>query len=141
MKNSQASQTHTPTAWYYYLHTNGDLIGKNPVVVDSDPEYFNSPFVKNVWLIDTSDRETLYRLVLESLALGADGNRMKELCSKWGTNYDDTIEMLKRCKPSDLMKKGMDRFIQEILGVDIEAFWKAIENGGKKAIAAAEKGE
>ena len=37
--------------WYYYLHTNGSIISKHPCVVKSDPEYFNSPFVKKVYHI------------------------------------------------------------------------------------------
>lgn len=42
--------------WFYYLHTNGNLIGRNPIVVDSDPEYFNSDFVRKVWEINTENR-------------------------------------------------------------------------------------
>ena len=40
--------------WYFYLHTNGDVIGKNPACVESDPEYFNSPFVKAVRIQEKS---------------------------------------------------------------------------------------
>jgi len=35
----------------YYLHENGKLIFKPAIVFASEPEYFNSPFVKHVWLI------------------------------------------------------------------------------------------
>jgi hypothetical protein len=35
----------------YYLHENGDLIWKNAIVFESDPQYFDSPFVKKVWYI------------------------------------------------------------------------------------------
>ena len=43
--------------WYYYLHTNGDVIGKNPFVVEADSQYFNSPFVVKFWFVNS--RETL----------------------------------------------------------------------------------
>ena len=38
---------------YYYLHTNGELIGKNPFVVDKAGAdvYFDSPFVANYWYV------------------------------------------------------------------------------------------
>ena len=38
-------------AGYYYEHQNGRIIFKNAVVVDMDPHYFDSPFVKRVWRI------------------------------------------------------------------------------------------
>ena len=53
--------------WYYYLHTNGDLIGKNPAVVDGDPEYFDSSFVRRVWCIDTESRLDAWRVLIEAL--------------------------------------------------------------------------
>jgi len=56
--------------WYYYLYVNGNLIGKNPVVVDSDSSYFDSPFVKRVWVIETEDRGDAWKLCLEALAVG-----------------------------------------------------------------------
>ena len=72
---------------YYYLHTNGDLIHKPASVVDSDPEYFDSPFVKKVWTIDTEDRGTLWIVLTEALALGANKERVKELQNKWGDYF------------------------------------------------------
>jgi len=102
--------------WYYYLHTNGELIGKNPVAVESDSEYFNSPFVKEFWKIDTTKREDAWRLLLEALALGASIEKVKELADKWKCNFEDSIEMLKRMKPTSLMKDGWYIFLKEILG-------------------------
>jgi len=36
---------------YYYEHTNGEIISKPDIVVDSlgASEYFDSPFVKKYW--------------------------------------------------------------------------------------------
>jgi len=65
--------------WYYYLHTNGDLIGKNPIVVESDSEYFNSPFVKHVWRLDLTDRMSLISFLIEAKQLGASSDRLKDI--------------------------------------------------------------
>jgi len=122
--------------WYYYLHTNGDLIGKNPVVVDSDPSYFDSDFVKKVWKIDTEDREDGWRLLLEALALGTRISRVKELADKWKCDKADSIEMLTRIKPNGLMRAGIIIFIKKILNMDVNDYWKEVE-----ALAAKEKEE
>ena len=49
---------------YYYLHTNGSLIWKNSIVVESDPLYFVSTFVVKYWKIDNNDE---YNLMLEEI--------------------------------------------------------------------------
>lgn len=113
--------------WYYYLHTNGDLIGKNPVVVDSDASYFDSPFVKKVWNIDTEERGDCWTLILEALASGANISRVKELAEKWNCDKADSIKMLVRMKPNGLMREGMTIFIKEILNKDVEEYWKEME--------------
>jgi len=118
--------------WYYYLHTNGDLIGKNPVVVDSDSSYFDSDFVKKVWKIETDERPTLWTMMLEALALGARVSRVKELAEKNKCDKADSIEMLVRIKPNKLMRKGMPIFIKEILGMDVEEYWKEVWALGDK---------
>ena len=118
--------------WYYYLHTNGDLIGKNPVVVDSDASYFDSDFVKKVWKIDTDKRETLWTMMLEALALGARIGRVKELAEKNNCDRADSIKMLVRLKPNNLMRKGMTIFIQKILNEDVGKYWKEIGVLGNK---------
>ena len=112
--------------WYYYLHTNGDLIGKNPIVVDGDASYFDSDFVQKVWLIDTEKRGDCWKLLLEALAKGARIDRVKELAEKWKMDKADSIEMMKRVKPNNLMRGGMKIFIKEILGMDVEEYWKEV---------------
>jgi hypothetical protein len=37
---------------YFYLHVNGQLIWKPNIVVESDPQYFNSPLVVRYWKIE-----------------------------------------------------------------------------------------
>ena len=122
--------------WYYYLHTNGDLIGKNPIVVDSDSQYFESDFVKRVWTIDTEDRETLWVMMLEALSYGARVDRIRELATKSKCDKVDVIELVKRVKPNKEMIKGMPIFIKEILNLDVDDFWKEVGTlpsfGGKE---------
>ena len=102
--------------WYYYLHTNGDLISKNPVVVESDPSYFDSPFVKNVWNINLHNRADAWKLCIESLALGAKVDRVKELTDKWELTKKDLPNYLERNpEPTSLQKKGLELFMTKIL--------------------------
>ena len=83
---------------YYYLHTNGDLIHKNASVIDADASYFDSDFVKKVWVIDTEDRGSLWILLTEALALGADKTRIQELQILWKMTNEDAHEFAKRAK-------------------------------------------
>ena len=112
-----------PKIWYYYLHTNGDLIGKPSIVVDSDPSYFDSPFVKKVWKIDFTGRKDAWTMILEALALKCRIDRATELVKKWNLTYEDSLEMLVRVEVTDLMREGMDVFIKDILNMDIEEYW------------------
>jgi len=68
---------------YYYLHTNGELIFKKFRPED------DSPFVKKIWSIDITRRETAWLLLIEALAMGARKDRIKELADKWGCDDKD----------------------------------------------------
>ncbi len=123
--------------WYYYLHTNGDLIGKNPIVVDGDAGYFDGPFVQKVWLIDTDKRGDCWKLLLEALAKGARIDRVKELAEKWKMDKADSFEMIARIRlddvePNVLMEGGMTLFIEKILGMDVDEYWKEVKAWGEK---------
>lgn len=83
---------------YYYLHTNGDLIFKPAIVVESDPDYFDSDFVRKVWTVDTTDRGRSWIICIEALALGARENRIAELVAKWKLTDDDAHEFAKLAK-------------------------------------------
>jgi hypothetical protein len=118
---------------YYYLHINGDLIHKPSIVTEYDSHYFDSPFVKKVWgPLDIYNRVDAWKVLLEALANGASMERIKELAQKWNCDYDDSIEMLRRVKPTDDMQKGMDIFIKEILGMEIENFWAKVKEDWEK---------
>jgi hypothetical protein len=45
--------------FYIYKHTNGTYHRKPAIVVESDPQYFDSPFVEYWWKIDPSDPDTV----------------------------------------------------------------------------------
>ena len=111
---------------FYYLHTDGNLIFKPASMVDYDPHYFDSPFIKKVWRLDFKNRFDAWRLILEALSMGCSIPRAKELAEKWGLTLEDSIEMLKRTnrdEVSNAMTEGMKIFIPEILGMEVEAFW------------------
>lgn len=109
--------------WYYYLHINGDLLGKNPVAYNND-DFAENPFVKEFWLVDTENRADAWILVIEALALGARTERIKELANKWGLTAKDLKEFIFRCpEPTKLQKNGMDKFIKIILNEEPNIFW------------------
>jgi len=109
--------------WYYYLHTNGDLIGKNPVAYNN-ADFDDSPFVKCFWYIDTTDRSDAWKLVIEALARGARIDRVKELVEKWSLTEADLEEFIVRnAKPTEEQKDGMDKFIRGILNKEPNTFW------------------
>jgi len=39
---------------YYYLHINSQIIWKPRIVVESDLDYFNSPFVVKHWKVENN---------------------------------------------------------------------------------------
>ena len=56
--------------WYYYLHTNGELIAKVAHVVEPNvAEYFEGGFVVKYWLVE--DRFSLMRMLVQAKKLGA----------------------------------------------------------------------
>lgn len=73
---------------YYYLHTNGSLIYKR-ALDGIEADFRESDLVRMFWPCDVADRETLWRLLVEALALGADKARVIELAIKWGATNDD----------------------------------------------------
>lgn len=49
---------------YYYLHKNGALLAKSPIVVDMDPHYFTSPFIIKFWRVrNKEDHDNMVREV------------------------------------------------------------------------------
>ncbi len=123
--------------FYYYLHTNGELIGKPPICVESEPSYFDSPFVKRVWEIDLEDRFDVWKLIIEALGLEANIERVKELVDKWKLTEKDLPNFICRLtQPNQLQKDGMNKFISLILGKEPQKFWDSLvankAKGGEK---------
>ena len=81
---------------YYYLHEDGSLIYKPLAVVESDPSYFDSPFVRKVWVLDSDARESRWDIVVEALALGADRKRVDDLAESWKLTNGDAYEYANR---------------------------------------------
>jgi hypothetical protein len=84
--------------WYYYLHENGSLIGKNPAAVDALGawNYFDSSFVKKWWFLDLENRLDAWNFVLDAAELGASESDLKKLYKDWGlTQADSNMFMLR----------------------------------------------
>ena len=75
---------------FYYLHTNGDLIFKHNLP-GTAADIRESDFAVMLWPIDTDDRESVWRILVEALACGANLERVKELAAKWGCDDDDAL--------------------------------------------------
>jgi len=112
--------------WYYYLHTNGDLISKNPIVLNTDPKYFESPFVKKVWKLNMNDRGSLWSFALEALANGAKAERVHQLAILWGLTIEDSLEMIRHVKPNKEQTLGLNIFIEKIFCMELGDYWEMI---------------
>lgn len=103
---------------WYYLHTNGALIHKR-----TDPGADGSDFVRRVWRLDTSNRETAWTLLLEALALGARTNRVAELAEKWGCDSRDLTEFVLRANVTDELRRGCEIYLREVVGIAPDSYW------------------
>ena len=74
---------------YYYLHTNGSLIYKPAIAVESDPDYFVSDFCKKVWRLNTENKRDAVAMLVEAKMLNANEKRIKELEEKWNVTDAD----------------------------------------------------
>ncbi len=72
---------------WYYLHTNGDLIYKRDLEGTAE-DILKSDFSRAFWPFNPKDREGAWDILVESLAAGANQDRVFELAKKWGC--DDT---------------------------------------------------
>lgn len=114
---------------FYYLHTNGNLIWKK-----FEPEY-DSPFVKAVWPVDTSDRACAWKIILEAISLDADPKRIKELVEKWNCTPRDLVEyMLRRGTPSGREIDGLYGYLNNVIGVNADQWldWLQSTTKGQK---------
>ena len=76
--------------------------------------------------MDLSDREDCWKVVLEALALNCPLPRVKQLADKWGLTYEDSVEMLRRVKPSAEMIQGLEIFIKEIFRMEPDEYWQNV---------------
>jgi len=127
---------------YYYLHTDGNLIFKPAAVLDGDPEYFNSDFVRRVWPVDAKNRLTAWRVIVEGLAMDADKARVMELAGKWKCDISDLADYMVRehaeGEITDERRKGLRRFLT-MLGQDPDVVFDhigATEAGEKPDMSA-----
>ena len=121
---------------YYYLHENGEIIGKSPIVVENDPEYFNSDFVKKVWKINLTNREDAWKLCPDATYLNANINRIKDLADKWHLTIEDLLEFMSRFHPTPEYKEKIIIFAQKIWNMNEETFWiKLNEEAIKKEVS------
>ncbi len=79
MKNKQTKPSERGMKrTYFYLHTNGELIEKPAIVVESEgvQSYFSSPFVRKYWVATTEEDLTRIKKeaeVLKKMGQEADG--------------------------------------------------------------------
>ena len=111
---------------WYYLNFKGQLIHKR-----TEPSA-NNPLVKHRWVCESDDRSTAWKIVLEGLALGADSDRVKGLARKWNMDYQDVLHFMKYTTdsgiaPSNELSVGLEKFVQEIMNMDINKFWNKVK--------------
>ena len=102
---------------FFYLHTNGALIYKR---LRPDP----SDFVRRVWKVDTRDRMCAWRILLETTALGANIERIRELAEKWKCNFADLGQYFIHGGTAEAtLTRGMEKMCKELWGLDLNAVW------------------
>lgn len=102
----------------YYLHRETkDLIGKR-----SDYE-FTGDLVEKTWWLDTEDRSTAWRMVLEAAHLGANIERLKELSERWKLTVEDSLVFLAQTEPTKEMKQGLAIWVEQVMEMDQAAYW------------------
>ena len=97
---------------FYYLHINGDLIYK-PIngaatVHERIADFLESDFVRYFWPLQTADRFFAWTICIEACALGADGDRIKELRSHWGISDEDVDPFLEGAKILEIRQEGSE---------------------------------
>ena len=82
----------TVEAWYY-LHTNGSLIYKRELggKFTTLQDIHDSDFCRAYWFVDPEDREGAWNILVEGLALGADGEQILRLAERWGCTNEDAV--------------------------------------------------
>lgn len=107
---------------YYYLHQNGTLLWKPAIVVDADPHYFESPFVKTVWRVDRQDgggRARFWIILLEALVKGLSQEGAWSFIHRYNLDLEDMSRFL-AFWTEDLTEeqaKGMGDYFH-LVGVD-----------------------
>jgi hypothetical protein len=74
---------------WYYLHVNGELIYKPEYDGGVAADIRESDLARCMWSVDPHDREGAWGILIESLALGANPARVRELAEKWGCDDAD----------------------------------------------------
>jgi hypothetical protein len=80
---------------WFYLHINGTMHYKTELG-DIWEDMFNSAFVRHIWPVDPTNRETGWNLFVESLALGAIAEDVHSLAEKGNFDNDDAGEYAER---------------------------------------------
>lgn len=96
---------------FYYLHRETkQLIAKH------ENYEFTGDLVEKVWPVDYSDRGDAWRVVLEGAALGAREADLKHLSQQWKLTPEDCVEFMLRVPTEQLMRVGLARWCQVVLG-------------------------
>ena len=108
---------------YYYFHKET----KNLIWKKFRPKD-NSDFVQKIWVVDATNREHAWTILLEALSLGLNITRAKELAIEWKCIQEGFEEMLTLIKkPTTGMQIGAHIFIEEILGLDPYTYWTELK--------------
>jgi hypothetical protein len=72
---------------WYYLHVNGALIYKSGA--DAATDIQDSDFAQGLWPMEPESRASVWRILVEAGAAGADKARVSELASWWQCTDED----------------------------------------------------
>ena len=110
---------------WYYLHTeSNDLIYKRKLE-DTFIELQESSFTKMIWPIDPHNRIYAYRMLIESMALGANKERTSELALAWNCD-DKDAKIYATIMGLDIRKEDNEFLVTCIKKQDVEGRGKTI---------------
>lgn len=92
----------------------------------NDPYFFQDPAIEAHWEVDMDDDEDKVqrcKMLLEAARLDASIIDLKSFSQSWDISSDDLVTMMMYVKPTDDLRRGLDRFLDEVMDMPKEKFF------------------
>lgn len=93
--------------FYYYLHSNGQLMHLSQKSLDQKPDFLKLKFVQFHWKLDTNDRNSIMIMLLQAEALNVDKKRIYALMKLYEITDEDLSNYVAKAKLEFCEKTGL----------------------------------